>query len=103
MSHGCLLNPDGSVTQIDPPGSVGTTPYGVNDIGQIVGQYRVQAEDGSSSLHSFLAVPEEIPEPASLTLLGSGILILGSFRMMRRRKTRWHRAIEGAASRHIAG
>ena len=42
----------------------------------------------------YLADP--VPEPASLTLLGSGILILGSFSMMRHRKTRWHRATEGA-------
>ena len=39
-----------------------------------------------------------VPEPATLTLLGSGILILGSFSMMRLRKTRWHRATESAAA-----
>jgi probable HAF family extracellular repeat protein len=101
-THG-FLNTDGNFTQIDPPGggAVLTNAFGINNAGQIVGFF----ERPAGCDHGFLMtpVPEAIPEPATLTLLGSGILILGSFSMMRHRKTRWHRAIEGAASRHIAG
>ena len=60
-----------SFTQIDVPGAFGTRAHGINDAGQIVGQFF----DSTISIHGFLATPtaEPIPEPSTLTLLSVGI------------------------------
>jgi hypothetical protein len=58
----------GSHTTLDVPGAISTTAYGINDAGQIVGSY----VDGGGTRHGFLATI--VPEPASLTLVGSGLL-----------------------------
>jgi hypothetical protein len=51
-------------TTLDPPGSIGTTAYGINDSDQVVGDYF----DRSGVFHGFLATPRPIPEPASVLL-----------------------------------
>ena len=49
--HGFLLSADGSTyTIFDVPGAVGTSPWGINTDGQIVGSYA----DSSFVAHGFL-------------------------------------------------
>lgn len=62
----------GGYTPLDVPGAIGTTGYGINDAGQIVGSYL----DNGGNRHGFLATPLAVPEPASLTLVGSGFLAM---------------------------
>jgi hypothetical protein len=51
--HGFLRAPDGTFTIVDPPGSAGTFPGGINPAGAIAGQYG----DASGVLHGFLFLP----------------------------------------------
>ena len=67
----------GTLAPIGVPGAGFTQAFGINNAGQIVGVF------GDSSLrpldvHGFLATPisETIPEPSTLLLLGSGILVI---------------------------
>jgi len=77
-NHGFLLS-GGSFTQIDVPDAAPSPPKGngltfangINNAGQIVGNFQTLDDTPLG----FRADP--VPEPASLTLLGSGILILG--------------------------
>jgi PEP-CTERM motif len=50
------------------PGAVSTVALGINDSGQIVGEYY----DSFDHAHGFLATP--VPEPATLLLLAVGTL-----------------------------
>jgi uncharacterized membrane protein len=86
------IDTNGSFTQINVPfvGATGTQVFDINDAGQIVGLFQLPDVHNMGLPHAFIADP--VPEPASLILLGSGILTLGSFRMIRPRKRRWHRA-----------
>ena len=51
----------------DVPGSGSTELLGINDLGQIVG-----VDGDANGDHGFLATP--VPEPATLILLGIGII-----------------------------
>jgi probable HAF family extracellular repeat protein len=62
-SHGFVYS-DGSLTTLDPPGSLETYATGINDAGQIVGWY-----GDSAGVHGFLATP--VPEPSTLLLLAA--------------------------------
>lgn len=51
---------------------IASTAYGINDLGQIVGDYT----DTEGSIYGFLAAPvpdAAIPEPGSFALMGLGI------------------------------
>ncbi len=69
ISHG--FSYDGiTYTTLNVPGASSTRAYGI-DGGNIVGSYI----DGSGR-HGFLATPTPIPEPATLSLLAGGMLMV---------------------------
>jgi hypothetical protein len=70
----------GSYSGIDVPGSYYTLVYGINDLGQIVGEYA----DFNGNAHGFVATPT--PEPSTLVLLGIGTLGLLGWAWRRRSK-----------------
>jgi len=61
----------------DPLGVEGTYPVGINNLGDIVGDY----VDGNGNYQIFVAVPT--PEPSALLLLVSGLAGLGLVRQRR--------------------
>jgi hypothetical protein len=65
---------------MDDPKGIGTTTFnGINDKGQIVGFY----VNGNDNTIGLLANP--VPEPVSLTLVLSGLIVLGVTRLRSRR------------------
>jgi hypothetical protein len=71
--HGLIYNvSNGTYVTLDDPNGIGTTTFnGVNDLGQITGFY----VDGNGNTIGLLAT--STPEPASLGLIGAGLLALG--------------------------
>jgi hypothetical protein len=64
---------DGTFTSIHVPGGRNTRAQGINNAGDIVGEY-----DDSTGTHGFLAVPVPAPEPTSFTFLFVGSLAAGA-------------------------
>jgi hypothetical protein len=77
FQHGFIDN-GGVFTTFDPAGSMGTTINGVNDVGQIVGFYT----DANDNVIGFVGT--STPEPATLTLVGAGLV--AGLGILRRKK-----------------
>jgi len=65
-----FLLSEGIFTTVDVPSSIDTVASGINDAGKIVGAF------GDPYTHGFLAtpVPEPVPEPGTLMMLGVGVV-----------------------------
>jgi hypothetical protein len=76
----------GTIGAVMFPGSIQTQVYGINDLGELVGQY----EDASGNYYSFVGtipqnytptpLPTATPEPASVLLFGAGLAVFGGLR-----------------------
>jgi probable HAF family extracellular repeat protein len=78
-THGFLLS-DGVYTTFDVPGATSTFIASINNSGQFAGTY----VDDAGVTHGFLAA---VPEPASRTLLGTGVLSVLAYVRKSRRAT----------------
>lgn len=67
--HG-FLKDGATFTTIDVPGATSTVAHGVNDAGQIVGQFLL-----SDPLHPHGFVATPVPEPATWLLFGASLVV----------------------------
>jgi probable HAF family extracellular repeat protein len=74
--NGFVLTGLGGLSSLSYPGAVQTQLYGINNLGEVVGQYR----DSNGDYFGFLAAPQSqsLPETSSVLLLGVGALGLVS-------------------------
>lgn len=70
-SHG-FIDIAGYFITVDVPDSQSTSITGINNLGLFIGGFT----DGNGHSHAFVDPPSEVPEPASLFLLASGLGIL---------------------------
>jgi hypothetical protein len=71
VGHG-FLDTGGVFTPIDAPGAPATQAFGINATGETVGVF-----SDSDGTHGFLATQATVPEPGSLLLYATAVLLAG--------------------------